>query len=71
MTWRAMMLTLPEDQLDVLREIAAIERDLWLFEQQHGPTVEAEDARRRLREARSVVLEQLRGPLVDATGTIH
>jgi hypothetical protein len=66
-----MTLTLLEDRLNVLRECGAIEHDLAKFEQQHGPTAEAEDLRRRLQVARLQVLGQLAVPLAMTTPTIH
>ena len=48
-----------EDRLDVLREIAGIEHDVILFEDQHGRTADGDDLRRRLTAARLLVLEQL------------
>jgi hypothetical protein len=54
-----MTLTLLEDRLAVLREIAGIEHDVILFEHQTGRTADSDDLLRRLATVRLLVLEQL------------
>ena len=47
------------DRADVLREVAAIERDLRRVERQFGRCADAEDVRQRLHAVRAVVRTQL------------
>jgi hypothetical protein len=68
-----MTLDLLADRINVLREIAGIERDLRVFERQGGQTADTIDLRQRLTTARGAVLEQLQhyALLARATTTRH